>query len=313
MGARTMRTRHLAATVAGALLVLALPASAPSSRLDDEITIELTTSGPGTLTITPAQDAPQASCKTIAQQPDFNSDACVHQFAEATRVTLEAVPDNGRTFAGWSDFACRKTSRRCTLNLTPGTRYVSAQFSPVRLQLYIGQRDPPGDQPYGRISIKPKPSKPCAPSDFPQCEYPLGATVELTREFAAPGYFWIGACEGNREGRLDANVCRLRLTSDEAIGAGFREAGEIPPPLGSGIVVVVSGRGKVTGTVVRGTQTLDCGTSCLISGLTRYDYVKLKATAQRGSHFSRWNVSKLNPLTVPLSSVNRVQAVFVKN
>jgi hypothetical protein len=138
----------------------------------------------------------------------------------------------------------------------------------------------------------------------------------LTREYAAPGYFWIGACEGNRDGKLDANVCRLRLTSNEAVGAGYKDRDEIPPPLGSGIVIVVagSGRGKVTGSVINGTQTLDCGKRCVISGLYRYDYVRLTATKLPGSHFYRWsNLSQIRTQIVPMSSTNRIQAVFVRN
>ena len=46
--------------------------------------------------------------------------------------------------------------------------------------------------------------------------------MTLTREFAAPGFFWIGSCDGNKAGLLDANTCRLRLRSNEAVGAGYR-------------------------------------------------------------------------------------------
>jgi hypothetical protein len=316
-GARAIWSKRLAAIVAGAFLALGFPAaSAPSQSAEPEVVIELATAGPGTLTISPAQDGPKASCKTNAQEYETDPAACDQHFQSATRVMLEAVPDKGRTFAGWSDFACGNTSTRCTLNLTPGTRYVSARFSPVTLRLFVNEMppDPADEHPYGLISVKPKPSKPCSLNDREPCQYPRGTTITLTREYAAPGYFWIGACEGNREGKLDANFCRLRLTSDEAVGAGWKDRDEIPPPLGSGIMVVVggSGRGTVIGTVVNGTQALDCGTRCLITGVTRYDYVKLTAKASRGSHFSRWNLSRLNPLTVPLSSTNRIQAVFVK-
>jgi Divergent InlB B-repeat domain len=311
-----MPSKRLAATVAGALVTLGfVPASAPSQSVDGEVVIELATAGPGTVTISPAQDDEAASCKTNAQQPDPDLAACRHVFESATRVTLEAVPDTRRTFAGWSDFACRNASTRCTLNLRPGTRYVSAQFSPVTLRLFVNESPPdPNDaRPYGVITVRPRSTKPCSLNDGDPCEYPRGTTITLTREHAAPGYFWVGACQGNRGGLLDASECRLRLTSDEAVGAGYDNVASIPPPLGSGIAVVVAGGGKVTGTVLNGTQTLNCGTRCVISGLTRYDYVRLTAKDVPGRRFSRWsNLSREKTQIVPMSSTNRIQAVFVK-
>ena len=261
MGARATSLKRLAVMVTGAFVALGfLAASAPSQRADTGVAIELATAGPGTLTISPAPNAPNAECKTNAQSPEGE---CIHHFESATRVTLEAVPDTDHSFAGWSDFGCRNSSTRCTLNLTPGTRYVSARFSPVTLK--VSANESPTDDcpeclhPFGLISVKPAPSKSCSLNDGDECEYRWGTTVTLSREFAAPGFFWIGACEGNRDGKLDADVCRLRLTSNEEVGPGWKEVGGIPPPLGSGIAVVVggSGRGKVTGAVINGSQTLD--------------------------------------------------------
>jgi hypothetical protein len=313
--ARATPLKRLAATVAGAFVALGyVPASAPSRSVDEEIVIELATAGPGTVTISPAPDDETASCKTNAQEPDPVVAACTHVFESETRVTLEAVPDKGRTFAGWSDFACRATSTRCTLTLRPGTRYVSAQFGPVTLRLFVNESPDSGDEPlYGRITVSPRSTKPCSFSYDAPCEYPRGTTVRLKRERAAPGFFWVGACVGNRGGLLDASECRLRLTSDEAVGAGYDNVGSIPPPLGSGIAVVVAGGGRVTGTVVNGTQTLNCGTRCVISGLTRYDYVRLTAKDVRSKRFSRWsNLNRERTQIVPMSSTNRIQAVFAK-
>jgi hypothetical protein len=92
------------------------------------------------------------------------------------------------------------------------------------------------------------------------------------------------------------------------IGAGYPDIQQIPPPLGSGIVVVVAGRGKVTGRVINGNERLSCPPSCTISGLTRYDYVSLTA---RGSRFYRWsNRYPGRTQVVPMSSINRIQAVL---
>lgn len=318
MRVRAMCSKRLVAVAAGALVALGFPAaSTPLQNAEPQVVIELATAGPGTLTISPAPNAPTAECKTNAQIPEGE---CIHTFESATRVTLEAVPDSGHFFAGWSDFGCRNSSTRCTLNLTPGTRYVSARFGPVTLRLFVNE-SPPDDcpaclHPFGLISVTSQPSKPCSLDNGDECQFPRGTIVTLRREFAAPGFFWIGACQGNQGGKLDADVCRIRLTSNEAVGAGYREISEIPPPLGSGIAVVVggSGRGRVTGAVINGTQTMDCGNRCVISGLIRYDYVRLTAAALRGSHFYRWsNLSRVRTQIVPMSSTNRIQAVFRKN
>jgi len=84
--------------------------------------------------------------------------------------------------------------------------------------------------------------------------------------------------------------------------------------LGSGIAVVVSGRGKVTGTVINRPEKLNCGSQCTITGLTRYDQVQLKAVLTSSAYrFSRWNNgSPIKTQTIPISSTNRIQAVFVK-
>jgi hypothetical protein len=316
VGARFKGGKRLAAAVIGALVAVGfVAASAPSQRpeasseLDAEL--QLVTAGPGTLTVSPAEDADSADCQVDAQQYEPGSEtSCIQHYQSPTRVTLTATPDSGHSFAGWSDFGCAARSTRCTLIIRTGTRYVAARFSPVSLQLSV-----PGDHPFGLISVSPRPLRACSLNDGDRCQYRTGTVVTLTREFAAPGFFWVGACDGNQDGALDARTCRLRLGSNEVVGAGYDSAGAIPPPLGSGIVVVVggSGRGKVTGAVINGTQTLDCGTLCSISGLVRYDQVRLTAIASRGSHFYRWsNYSRLRTQTIPLSSTNRIQAVFLR-
>jgi Divergent InlB B-repeat domain len=315
VSARAKWSKRLAVSVIGALVAVGLvAASAPSKGplvkgvLNAEL--QLVTAGPGTLTVSPAENAASADCKTDAQQYESSSEDCIQHYESGTRVTLTAVPDDGHTFAGWSDFGCAAKSTTCQLVIRSGTRYVAARFSPVTLQLFV-----PGEHPFGLISVSPKPLNTCSLNDGDKCEFKSGTTVLLTREFAAPGFFWVGSCDGNKGGLLDAKTCKLRLGSNEAVGAGYAQAGEIPPPLGSGIVVVVAGKGKVTGTVINGTQTLDCGTRCSVSGLIRYDQVRLTATPAAGSYLYRWsNLGKLRlkTQTVALSSTNRIQAVFRK-
>jgi List-Bact-rpt repeat protein len=314
VSARATWSKRLAVSVTGAVVAVGFvaasaPSKGPSYRGVLDAELQLVTAGPGTLTVTPAENADSADCKTNAQQYESSSEDCIQHYEPGTRVTLTAVPDDGHTFVGWSDFGCSAKSTTCSLVIRAGTRYVAARFTPVTLQLFV-----PGEHPFGLIKVTPNPLSPCSLNDGDACEFKAGTTVTLSREFKAPGFFWVGACDGNKAGLLDSDTCSLRLGSNEAVGAGYAQAGEIPPPLGSGIVVVVAGKGKVTGSVLNGTQTLDCGTRCLITGLIRYDQVRLKAAPSSGNYFARWsNGSTAKTQVVRLSNTNRIQAVFRKN
>jgi hypothetical protein len=311
VGAIAKWSKRLAVSFTGGVVAVGFvaasaPSEGPLSRGVLSAELQLVTAGPGTLTVSPAEGADSADCKVDAQQYESAESDCVQHYSSGTRVTLTAVPDQGHTFAGWSDFGCAVRSTTCSLVIRTGTRYVAARFSPVTLQLFV-----PEDHPFGLISVTPTPLNTCSLNDGDKCEFKSGTIVTLSREFAAPGFFWVGSCDGNKDGLLDAKTCRLRLGSNEAVGAGYAQAGEIPPPLGSGIVVVVAGRGKVSGAVINGTQTLDCGARCSISGLVRYDQVRLTATALSGGIFARWsNGIRSRIQVVPLASTNRIQAVF---
>ena len=93
--------------------------------------------------------------------------------------------------------------------------------------------------------------------------------MTLRREHPAAGFFWIGACLGNRAGSLNAAECKLPLLSSEVVGAGYATPGEIPPVKGSGIEIKLAGKGKgkVTGRVLNGGKTLACdGAVCRMTG-----------------------------------------------
>lgn len=314
---RSPRTgsKRLAATLAGALIALGIVvAGAQSQRFAGSTSIELMTDGPGVLEITPSE-TDQNRCKVDAQQyvdPDTGDQTgddtpCIHHLDPGTKVTLTAVPDPDHTFVGWSDFACSNKSKKCTLTLAPGTRYVAARFSPVTLKLHTSGE-------FGEVSVKPKPLNDCDLNNFEPCEFKSGTRITLSRELAPDNLFWVGPCDGNDTGVLDDDTCTLKLLANEEVGAGYDNAGAIPPVLGSGIAVVVSGRGKVTGTVPNRPEKLNCGSLCTISGLTRYDQVQLKAVLTSSAYkFSRWsNGSSIKTQSIPISSTNRIQAVFVK-
>jgi Divergent InlB B-repeat domain len=267
-----------------------------------------TTAGAGTLSIDPPQPGKFALCVVDAQQVDDSVSTCDHRYVPGTRVTLTANPNAGARFVGWSDYACPRTSRSCTVTLAPGERYVTARFSPVKLTVQSGA--------FGAVVVTPGGTCTFA-EDAPPCEfsYPSGTLVTIRREHGAPGNFWIGACDGNHGGTLDADVCRLRLQGNELVAAGKDNVTAIPPPRGSGIELARAGKGKgkVTGRVISDGRLLSCGTLCSISGLSRYDEVRLAAKPSKGSRFVKWSDnSTIASRTVQLSGTTRIRATFAK-
>jgi hypothetical protein len=311
----SMRHTERAATWVFAIFaLLAGSASAQTARAssDDEPTVQLTagTAGQGTLEISPGQDGADAVCRVDGQQ--VAEGQCEHNYPIGTVVTLTAHPDGGN-FVGWSDFECRNTSSTCRVKMT-GERFITARFSPVVLSIQGTE--------FGRITVTPAPGGFCElMGDAPPCSftYRAGTVVSLRRahtameDSAGNGPYWIGACQGNADGKLDADVCRLRVQAHELVGAGYDNAARIPPSRGSSLQVVVvgKGRGKVTGKVVNKGLTLSCGSRCKISGVSLYDAVRLTATKFRGSRFLGWSDgSKLSQRIVQLTSVTKIKATF---
>jgi hypothetical protein len=267
--------------------------------------LQAMTAGPGRLSISPTQPGLNALCKVDGQQEDPDS-TCIQRYTTGTPVTLRAEADPGARFIGWSDFGCARYSQTCTLTLGAGERYITARFSPVKLTVQGGD--------FGSVVVETEPGGTCTFAEgAPPCEftYPAGTVVTIRREHESPGNFWIGGCDGNSGGTLDADVCRIRLQANELVGAGLSDPTAIPPPRGSGITVKRVGKGRVTGQVINGGGTLNCGGICTISGLTRYDQVRLRARASRGSRFAHWSDgSRLPARVVRMSAVNRIKATF---
>jgi hypothetical protein len=271
--------------------------------------LQAVTAGPGSLSISPVQPGLNELCQIDAQQEDSAS-TCIQRYPTGAAVSLTANPDSGAQFIGWSDYACAASSRTCTVRLAAGERYITARFSPVKLTVQGGA--------FGSVVVSPAPGGTCTFADgAPPCEvlFRSGTTVTLHRQHPAPGSYWIGGCDGNVGGKLDADVCRLRLHGNELVGAGLDDVTAIPPPRGSGLTVGRNGngRGKITGRVLSAGGTLNCGALCSISGLTRYDQILLTATALKGSHFVRWSdQNTIRTRVLRLSRFNRIRATFAK-
>jgi len=295
----------------GPTCTLAIDDSDPAPNVQAEFQpaaeLEAMTAGAGTLSISPLEGGQSGLCAVDAQQEEPESQ-CENHYLPGTQVTLTANQAPGARFVGWSDYACSRSSRSCMVTLAAGVRYITARFSPVKLTVQPGA--------FGAVVVSPGGT--CTFADgAPPCEfsYASGTVVTVRREHGAAGNFWIGACDGNHGGTLDADVCRLRLQGNELVAAGKDNATAIPPARGSGIAIARAGkgRGKVTGRVISDGRTLTCGKFCAISGLSRYDQVRLAAKASKGSRFVKWNDgSKIATRIVELSGTTRIRATFAK-
>lgn len=300
-----------AACCAFVLAPNAATASAQSARASEgepAAQLSAVTAGLGELDISPGADGTDVTCQTDAQEDVTGQCTQSYPLGTVVRVTARAT---GGSFLGWSDFECRNRSTTCSLRMT-GDRFITARFSRVVLSI--------GGTAFGRVNVSAPAGAFCALlADSPPCTFAHRAGTVVSLRRANPslgaGRFWIGACEGNDDGVLDATVCKVRLHSNEDIGAGYAQAGEIPPARGSALQVVVSGksRGRVTGTVINKNRSLNCGPRCKISGLTLYDAVRLKATRSRGGRFVGWSDgSRLTQRVVQLSRVTKIKATFAR-
>jgi len=122
--------------------------------------------------------------------------------------------------------------------------------------------------------------------------YAAGTVVTVTRQ-TATNDLWVGACDGATGGGLKAKTCTLRLNSNELLGAGLESVGAIPPAKPAALTVKVSlsgkGRGTVTGTLVNGSGSINCGSRCTVTG-DRNEQVRLtaKVTAGKWRWSDRW-------------------------
>src|SRR6478752_6050414 len=218
----------VAAALAAALAVGAAPA-APQE--DEQVTLQAVTAGPGTLTLS---------------TPD------------GTLGTLVAAPLSGARFLGWSDFECPNTSRTCKITMT-GDRFITARFSPVTLTVQRGS--------FGNLTVKANGRTATCTQATCAYTYAAGTVVTVTRQ-TATNDLWVGACDGATGGGLQAKTCTLRLNSNELLGAGLESVGAIPPAKPAALTVKVSlsgkGRGTVTGTLVNGSGSINCGSRCTV-------------------------------------------------
>jgi hypothetical protein len=193
---------------------------------------------------------------------------CSYQVIENGSVLLEASPDEGMTFLGWSG-ACAGMST-CAITMTE-TKNVQARFEPG-VPFFVTKTGSGS----GTVS-----SQPAGIDCGPTCSngFIAGSTIALSVT-ASPGSVfagWSGACSGN-------GACTVVAGSDTLVTAQFDL---LPPTTGKRLTVVKrgSGHGKVIS--LRPRDAIDCGSVCAAE-LTEGTRVMLHVQHEPDSRFVGW-------------------------
>jgi endo-1,4-beta-xylanase len=198
--------------------------------------LDVTRTGTGRGTVTSSTGG--VSCGTT----------CSAAVAAGTTVTLNANPDAGSTFAGWSG-ACAGTGP-CTLTMS-ADRSVTATFDVVSVPpraTYALEVARSGTGT-GRVT-----SSPAGVSCGASCRasFSDGESVTLTAAADAPSTFagWSGACAGT-------GPCTVSMTGDRSVTATFdAHSGDAPPGDAPPGPSTVRGNGMSCGTAGPGGFTL---------------------------------------------------------
>jgi Fe-S cluster biogenesis protein NfuA len=131
---------------------------------------------------------------------------CSASLGTGTTITLEALPDAGSTFTGWSG-ACAGANA-CTVTMSQA-RAVTATFAMQTATLAVEQQGPVR----GKITSSPS-GIACDPSC--RISFALGTSVDLVATPPSGGTFvgWTGACSGT-------GACRVTLNQSNNVTAKF--------------------------------------------------------------------------------------------
>lgn len=190
--------------------------------------------------------------------------SCSPTVTKGAKVRLEAVPDSGAIFSGWSG-PCSGTS---ACELTPNAdATIAATFAPqppnsFRLSVTV--------QGQGRIVSSP-PGIDCSAATCTGT-FTDGTTVSLVATSAAGSKFagWSGACGG-------ADACSVTVRADAQVGAAF----ELLPVT---VSANVSGPGQVTGAGM----TCGNGGAACSAQVAPGTVVTLAAAAVPAARFMGW-------------------------
>ncbi len=213
--------------------------------------------------------------------------ACMASFGAGALIVLNATPDAGSIFAGWSG-ACSGTAA-CEVTMS-GARSATATFTVSQFALSVSTAGT------GSGTVI---STPAGISCGTTCSasFATGTSVTLTPAAASGSTFagWSGACTGT-------GTCTVAMTSAQSVSATFT----LLP-----FALSVSTAGTGTGTVTSTPAGISCGTTCSAS-FNAGTSVTLTATPASGSIFAGWSgaCTGTAACTVAMSAAQSVTATF---
>ena len=253
-----------------------------ASFIQNTARLELSVSGPGTITSTPAGIV----CGRAGTQ-------CSAEFPAGTEVTLTPTLDFGGLFGAWGEPCQSAGDGPCTL-VVDGDVGLLAAFK---------HDDPDPDEP--QLTVVPEgshvtsdpPGIDCPPTC--QHEFPSGTLVTLQGDVSK----WNGLCVGV------VRSCAIIL--DDSDGTGTGGPPPPPPPRQLGVNVAVSGPGMVTAS-----GGIRCGRTTLFDCQRLYaqgSTVVLRAKPGRRGRFAFWSgfcVGKKRTCYLRVTAPKTVQALF---
>jgi Divergent InlB B-repeat domain len=273
----------------------AVPEQESQSGPVSSSTVDVSTIGQGTITLSPAGVTNDGRSVTTCGAASGDCNGLT--YPDGTQLTLSALPAQGSTFAQWSRFEC-SAAPTCTLATGDEPIAIVASFNPLTLSVM------PSGTGSGTVTASPT-GMPCSPPD-PFCwRFALGTDVTLTAASAAPTK-WLGDCAS-----ATTSSCTVHVTGLNEIAVVFGDPTPIVFPAVSVNFDIAFG-GTGSGDV--DTPAGRCDSACS-KGLSFGESLMLVATPDSQSHFDHWDgACATDPnCIVYVGPTTSIRAVFTKN
>lgn len=238
---------------------------------------------------------------TVTRSPTGTPSGSGASYTHGTIVQLDAVPDSGRGFLGWSG-DCSGTA--LSINVTmDANKSCTATFGPTLTVAVVGSG-----------SVTSSPSGIDSTAGKTSAVYAANTTVTLTAVANTGGPAitfegWTGACSSFGT----TLVATVTLDDAKSCTATFTVT-----PYDLTVVIAPTGGGTVTGKRNgTGADVINCGpgTDCDEAGIPSNETIVLTATALGGYRFDKWSgcsTATTTPLTVAMNATKSCTANFVK-